>query len=250
MGAGFAAEWLAVREAADAAARDKGLPARLPSAPSVVRDLGCGTGAMARWLGSRLSGSPRWILTDHDPELLAIAAAAVPGAVTDLRDFTDLSADDLTGTDLVTGSAVLDLLTADEITTIVEACAGARCAALFTLSVVGKVRFTPPDPLDDELVAAFNAHQRRTVDGRRLLGPDGIAWAAEEFARLGYTVTRAPSPWRLTPGELFDQWLEGWLAAALEWRPELDQPAREWRRRRSEQELRVVVEHEDLLAVP
>ena len=246
---GFAAEWVAVREAADAAARAPELVAGLPSGPLVIRDLGCGTGAMARWLGARLSVAPQWILTDHDPELLAVAAAWVPGAVTELRDFTDLSAGDLAGTDVVTGSAVLDLLTAPEITKLVEACAGAGCAALFTLSVVGKVRFTPADPLDDELVAAFNAHQRRVVDGRRLLGPEGIAWAAEEFARVGYAVTRAASPWRLGPGELFDRWLDGWLDAACEWRPELAGPVREWLRRRSGQEPRVVVEHEDLLAV-
>lgn len=250
MGAGFAAEWLAARESADAAARATSLLSALPAPPLVIRDLGCGTGAMARWLSPRLPGPQQWILTDHDPDLLAIAAASVPGSVTDLRDFTALRAADLAGTTLVTGSAVLDLLTAGEVSTLVEACAGAGCAALFTLSVIGQVRFTPADPLDADLMAAFNAHQRRLVGGRRLLGPDGSGWAAAEFTRLGFTVTQAASPWELRPGDLFDQWVQGWLEAACAWRPELAEAVAQWSRRRASQELHVVVEHEDILAVP
>jgi SAM-dependent methyltransferase len=249
---GFAADWLAAREPADAAARAVGLLPALQSLapPLVIRDLGCGTGAMARWLSPKLPGPQQWTLTDHDPQLLAVAAASVPGSVTDLRDFTALSADDLAGTTVVTGSAVLDLLTADEVTNLVASCVAAGAAALFTLSVVGEVRFNPADPLDASLMAAFNAHQRRVVDGRRLLGPDGADWAAEEFERLGAKVFRAPSPWLLSSGDLLDQWLAGWVHAACEWRPELTEAVVAWQRRRCTQDLRVIVDHEDLLAIP
>ena len=243
---GFAADWLAAREPADAAARATTLVSGLRDLPTplVIRDLGCGTGSMARWLSPKLPHPQRWILTDHDPALLAVAARSVPGT-TDQRDFTDLSAADLDGTSLVTGSAVLDILTAEEVTNLVEACVAAGCAALFTLSVVGRVRLIPAEPVDAELTAAFNAHQRRVIHGRRLLGPDGVAWAAREFARLGATVTRAPSPWRLTPGALLDRWLRGWVDAACEWRPELGAAAARLLDRPLTE---VVVEHEDLLA--
>ena len=70
----FAPEWLALREGADAAARSaellEPLRARLPEGERVIRDLGCGTGSMARWLVPRLPGPQHWILTDHDPALL------------------------------------------------------------------------------------------------------------------------------------------------------------------------------------
>ena len=52
--------------------------------------------------------------------------------------------------------------------------ARAGCPVLLTLSVVGRVELAPADPLDAAVAAAFNAHQRRTAGGRRLLGPDAV----------------------------------------------------------------------------
>ena len=54
-------------------------------------------------------------------------------------------------------------------------CAGAGCPILLTLSVVGRVELTPADPLDRRVAAAFDAHQRRTTERGRLLGPDAAA---------------------------------------------------------------------------
>lgn len=262
-------DWLALREPADAAARSvelAGLAAR--RAPAVVRDLGCGSGSMLRWLAPQLSlhaaadgsASPaRWVLHDRDPVLLDRALADLPPGV-DARvsrgDLTALRAADLAGTSLVTASALLDLLTADEVDALAAACAAAGCAALLALSVSGEVAVSPPDPLDAELAAAFDAHQRRTVDGRRLLGPDAGRVAAEAFARHGMTVETRPSPWRLGPGEaaLAEEWLRGWVAAAVEQRPDLDRQAGRYLRRRlvaaAAGVLRVTVGHVDLLAVP
>lgn len=256
----FAPEWLALREAADAAARAADLlePLRqyLPAAGLVIRDLGCGTGAMGRWLVPRLPGAQHWILTDRDPVLLARATASLPRpatAVPDQRDVTQLSAVDLAGTSLVTGSALLDLLTAEEVVGLAAACVQARCPALLALSVVGAVELTPVDPLDAELAAAFNAHQRRTVDGRRLLGPDAPGVTAAAFAGLGAVVHRRPSPWRLGQDQaaLTAQWLQGWVAAAVEQDPTLAGDAIAYLRRRLDAaNLRAVIHHEDLLALP
>lgn len=260
--------WLGLREGADAAARAARLvdPLRrhLADAPrSVIRDLGCGTGSMGRWLAGRLPGPQYWVMYDRDAALLHHAAAAMVDTAADgapvtvetqARDVSGLTAADLAGTALVTASALLDLLTADEVDALAAACVGAACPALLTLSVAGRVEFTPADPLDAELTAAFNAHQRRTVDGRRLLGPDAPETAAAAFRRLGATVLLEPSPWRLGAEQraLTRRWLTGWVAAAGEQRPDLAVDAYLARRLAAlaAGELRVVVWHSDLLALP
>jgi SAM-dependent methyltransferase len=247
----FSATWLELREPADAAARAADLPGRLHlEPPVVVRDLGCGTGSLGRWLAPRLPSPQHWILHDRDPQLLARAAATVPGTSVETRlgDATALTVADLAGTSLVTCSALLDLLTADEVDRIAATLAATRTPALFTLSVVGEVAFDPPDELDGAVAAAFNDHQRRTVGGRRLLGPDAPAVTAAALARHGARVTTRPSPWRLGSGEqaLAAEWLRGWTGAAAEQRPDL--PVQAYLRRRLAGAVAITVEHEDLLA--
>lgn len=279
--AGFHPQWLALREPADAAARAVALldPLRRTLAgatggrsPLVVWDLGGGTGAMGRWLARRLCGPQHWIVLDHDATLIARAEAgaltAADGAavtvVTRHGDLTALSAEDLVGagTGLVTASALLDVLTDEELDRLIAACVRAGCPALLTLTVTGRVRLDPPDPLDEEFSAAFNAHQRRrrvTGDaggqpstGGRLLGPDAVGVAGEAFTRRGATVELHPSPWRLgpEPSELLIRWLRGWVAAAYQHRPDL--PATAYLRRRlaaaTAGQLHAVIDHRDLLA--
>jgi hypothetical protein len=250
----FSPDWLALREPADASARAQELLQTLrtflTSTDLVVRDLGSGTGSMARWLSDRLPGTQKWILTDRDPALLEVAAASLPGAVPDLRDVTSLTPTDLAGTSLVTASALLDLLTKEEVTDLAAACVGARVPALFALTVVGRVELTPVDPLDAPLAAAFNAHQRRTVGGRALLGPSAVPAMATAFLRLGATVHRRPSPWRLGESQsaLAAEWLRGWVSAACEQDPTLQ--VDDYVARRLSEGVRITVHHEDLLALP
>lgn len=266
----YSSGWLGLREGADAEARSPELLGPLGRFLAgvrrpVIRDLGCGTGSLGRWLAPRLPGAQHWILQDRDPELLAHAAAtmahrAADGAPVTVEtlclDVTAMTAADLAGTSLVAGSALLDLLTGDEVDRIAAACIGAGCPALFTLSVTGQVELTPADPLDAEIAAAFDAHQRRRTGGRRLLGPDAARAAAMAFARHGAEVLTRPSPWRLGPdrAELAARWLRGWVDAAVEHRPELATPAEGYLRDRlslaAAGGLRVVVGHGDLLAYP
>ena len=252
-------EWLALREPADAAARAAQLvePVRrhlAGTSPVVVHDLGSGTGSMARWLAPLLPGPQHWVLYDRDPDLLA--RATVDGATVETRerDITRLTPADLAGASLVTASALLDMLTAEEIERVVAACAGAGCPTLLTISVIGRVELRPADPLDAELADAFNAHQRRTTGGRRLLGPDAVEATAGAFHRRGIGVRTAPSPWRLGPDEaaLTAEWFTGWVDAACEQRPDLAGRVAGYAARRRAQigagDLRVVVHHIDLLA--
>lgn len=259
--------WLALREPADAAARApelvRKLRAHLPTGGLEVHDLGCGSGSMARWLAGRLGGPQRWVLYDRDDELLALAAADPPGRAADGTpvlvetrelDITRLGPEELAGADLVTASALLDMMTAEELGRLVAACVTAGCPVLFTLSVVGRVHLAPADPLDRSVMDAFNAHQRRATGAGRLLGPDAGRAAVDAFRRLGHDVVVRPSPWRLGPDRsaLAAEWLTGWLAAACEQRPELGEVAGAYARRRLAQasagSLSVTVHHLDLLA--
>lgn len=252
------AGWLSLREPADAAARAADLLEHLPpAAGQVVHDLGCGTGAMGRWLAPRLAGPQHWVLHDRDADLLG--AARLPDTVTaEARqsDVTTLRAEELAGATLVTASALLDLLTEDELVRLAAACAGARCPVLLTLSVVGAVELVPSDALDRRLAQAFDGHQRRVTPRGRLLGPDAVAVARAAFRRLGFAVLLRPSPWRLGPSEsdLAAQWFIGWRDAACEQRPELTAATAAYARRRLAQaragRLAVTVGHADLLALP
>lgn len=267
---GVSPAWLRLREAADATARSSDLVEQIrPHLPAggsaVIHDLGCGTGSMGRWLAPRLPGTQHWILYDHDAGLLAHAAADMPGVAADgaavtistrLRDITALDPGDLTGASLITASALLDMMTADELERLVTTCATAGCPALITISVIGRINLTPADPLDARITSAFNAHQRRSTGGRRLLGPDAVDAAVEAFTRNGADVLVRPSPWQLGPAQaaLAGEWLTGWVSAACEQRPELTSDAAAYVRRRRAQAsaglLSVTVHHHDLLARP
>ncbi len=264
------AEWLRLREVADAAARapylvDEVRRLLVPGRHAVVHDLGCGTGSMARWLAPQLAGAQRWVLYDRDADLLARAVAARPvwaadGAAVTIetrqRDITRLEPGDLAGASLITASALLDMMTADELDRFVTTCAEAACPVLVTISVIGRVALAPPDPLDGRIEAAFNDHQRRVTESGRLLGPDAVDAAVDAFTRLGSDVLVRPSPWRLdaTQAALAVEWFAGWVGAACEQRPELAAPAAPYLGQRLRQaragRLGVTVHHRDLLARP
>ena len=131
--------WLRLREPADASARASDLveqirPHLAAGSRAVIHDLGCGTGSMGRWLAPRLEGMQHWIMYDRDPHLLAHVAVDTPGMAADgaavtiqtrQRDITRLDPGDLAGASLITASALLDMMTADELERFVKTCAAA-----------------------------------------------------------------------------------------------------------------------------
>ena len=265
------ADWLALRAPADDAARSVELAQLLARmlerdpAPHVVHDLGAGTGSMTRWLAPRLPGPQEWILRDGDAGILAHLDLAPVADATGRPIRSDVVVEHLAelprgafhGAAAVAASALLDVVTETEAGRIVAACVDARTPAFFSLTVTGHVRLRPGrDAVEDDLRCAFNDHQRREADGRRMLGPDAVAVVAGLFAAAGWHVRTAATPWRLDAeaGPLLDEWLHGWVAAAVEQRPELAGVAAEYRRRRRAQadggRLRATVSHEDLLAWP
>jgi hypothetical protein len=262
-------EWLALREPEDAGARSLDLAvaaaAMLPDGPIVVHDLGSGTGSMMRWLAPHLPGPQTWILHDWNAGLIeraidgprprdrdnaAISVISQPGNLADLR------AADLAGASLVTASALLDVLTSRETRAIVDACVGARCPALFTLSVTGEVRLSPRDELDAGFEHAFNAHQLREAGGRQQLGRYGAPIARGLFTQAGWNVRPSTTMWRLDHRRprLLSEWFSGWVDAAVEQDSELRSAAARYRQLRTSQiergELTAHVRHVDLLAWP
>lgn len=269
---GFSADWLALREPADARARDEGLTALFASrarlrAPARFVDLACGTGANLRYLAPRIGGEQRWLLVDSDTALLAKAGAesgarpaavgteaavrpaavrAEPGAksaslvpgchvVTRQLDLvSDLHALDFTPDVAVTASALLDLVSEGWLTALVERCREHRCAALFALSYDGRIALTPSDPDDEWIRDLVNRHQLTDKGFGPALGPDAGRRASERFRAAGYEVHTAQSDWNLLPTEqlLQQALLEGWAGAATELAPNDTDRCRSWLARR------------------
>jgi len=263
-------EWLDLREPADAAARDpelvQHLRCHLPSRCClVIHDLGSGTGSMGRWLAPLLPGPQHWVLHDRDEDLLDVAAAEPPGQAADGApisvetrgsDVTQLRPGGLAGASLITASALLDLLTRDELDGLIDACTKAGCPVLLGLSVVGRVDLVPADPMDSRVGAAFDAHQRRLTERGRLLGPDAVAAAVEGFRRRRAEVLVRPTPWLFSAAEadLAEEWFTGWIGAACEQSVGLASETGSYSRRRLKEaragELAVSVGHADLLVLP
>jgi hypothetical protein len=259
-------EWLRLREPADAAARSAELARRLAERLSgirrlVVHDLGGGSGAMGRWLAPRLRAPQHWVVHDRDDELLELAVAGAPAAAAvtvEARrsDITRLAPEDLADAGLIVASALLDLLSEDELAAVLATCLASGCPLLLALTVVGGVALRPGDPLDVRLAAAFNDHQRRATPAGRLLGPDAVAAVVGHLRGRGAELAVRPSSWRLGPadGGLIAAWLDGWVGAACEQEPALAGAAAAYRDRRLAQlaagRLAVAVGHADLLVLP
>ncbi|HEY1911029.1 MAG TPA: class I SAM-dependent methyltransferase [Vicinamibacterales bacterium] len=266
---GFDPEWLALREPADAAARSSTLTVKLAEAfpverPLRVLDLGAGTGSNARFLSPRFLSKQQWTLVDHDAALLARASESrgVDRSICriDIVE-TDLSQFDNVGglfamRDLVTASALLDLVSDEWLRRLADHCHEAGAAVLFALSYDGRIECWPADSEDQTIRALVNRHQRTDKGFGAALGPDATAIAAAYFKRLGYNVSVDSSDWRLTAadGVLQQQLIDGWASAATELVPLDKALIDDWKHRRLERiasgQSLLVVGHQDLLGLP
>lgn len=254
----FASEWLALREAADARARDGGLMARLAGllggrAPAVL-DLGAGTGASLRALAPLLGPGVRWTLAELDPVLIGRAAALVgpdPAVALVRADLArDLEVLLARGPDLVTGSALIDLCSAAWLDRLAAALPP-RAALWMALAYDGRELWEPAHAAEPAALAAFHAHQRRDKGFGPALGPDAAAHLAAALRARGREVLLAPSPWRLGPGDgaLVAALAEGAAAAVAETGALDPATLALWRAARAGAR-RVEIGHLDLLALP
>ena len=268
----FTPDWLALREPVDHRSRPARLLRPLRAAWrarkwSRVLDLGSGTGSNFRYLTSRLPGRQEWTLVDHDAELLGRVYGPNPASRDDTgvtppvhRVVGDLAEEGLArvkDTDLVTASALLDLVTREWLTNLVARCREARCGVLLALSYDGSITWFPGgDPDDAWMEGAVNAHQRREKGLGPALGPTAPQVAEALFRSSGFHTWVLPSPWSLREddGPLARMLVEGWCRAALEQAPADTSRVRSWEERRlfalAQGNLELRVGHLDLLALP
>jgi SAM-dependent methyltransferase len=262
----FTADWLALREPADRAARSvrltRAIAAALPKkTPLHVLDLASGTGSNMRYLTTHLSRDQQWLLVDHDPALLARVSARSRADEADHRFETrqlDLAALDVSACDifegraLVTAAALLDLVSESWLRALAARCRARGAAVLFALSYDGRIQCSPADPEDEGIRALVNRHQRTDKGFGPALGPDAAGAAERCFANLGYQVQREPSDWVLPPESerLQRQVIEGWADAAMMIAPDRSVAVRDWLARRlahvGSGRSQLVVGHQDL----
>jgi len=222
----FTAAWLALRERYDLAARNldvlKVVTDSLKSAASVdILDLACGSGSTVRALHKQLPSRQRWELVDNDPDLLGLAAKhnldrdvrlnAVP-----LDLSRNLEAALGRTIDLITISALLDLVSESWLNQFLNAVAARGLPVYAALTYDGRIDLSPADPVDAEIVFAVNAHQRTHKGFGPALGPSAAGSAIAGFHALGYSVTSGVSDWVIGPDdrEMQNELLEGWAKAA------------------------------------
>lgn len=223
---GFSSAWLALREPYDGRARNSDVLAGLAASVgdrellSIV-DLASGAGSTVRAIGPRLPARKEWRLVDHDPALLALVSSRAAGqrittAVADIAD--GLESILAEPADLVTASALLDLVSEDWLERLVTQCAARALPLYAALTYDGRIAFAPTEAFDAEIVAAVNRHQRRDKGFGPALGPTAGARAIARFEAIGWAVVNAASDWELGPEDtaIQTELLRGWAAAASE----------------------------------
>lgn len=225
---GFSAGWLELREPYDARARNRDVLAAVAaafagrSAVSTV-DLGCGTGATLRAVAPHLPARQSWRLVDNDLGLLARAAssdrpahASVTPTPVDLARDLEAALDG--AVDLVTTSALLDLVSAEWLERFAVEVAAHRLPVYAALTYDGRAVLEPADAFDDAVIAAVNRHQRRDKGFGPALGPTAAVAAIARFERVRYAVVEGASDWVFAPHDhkIQKDVLAGWASAARE----------------------------------
>jgi hypothetical protein len=279
--------WLALREAADWSARSEFLVQRIGDALTqggVVRglDLCTGTGSNLRYLLGRLPGRQQWLVVDRDSALLEGVPARLSawahakgctvttdGPVSHVRgarfdaqvetrqmNLERLDAAIFEGRNLVTASALLDLVSESWLRLLAARCQAAGAAALYSITYNGQSSCDPAEPEDDMVRELMNLHQRTDKGlGGPAAGPEAWAVAERVFEEAGYRVERASSDWLLEPSEqeFQRQLIEGWVHAASEIAPRHAGTIVAWSKRRLAHvdagRSRIVVGHVDMAAL-
>lgn len=224
----FSESWLTLREPYDRRARNGAVLdavaawAAQRSSVAVV-DLACGLGSTLRTVSERLPARQNWRLVDNDLSLLARASGlARPPDLTVTAVPVDLARDLEAALDgpieLVTTSALLDLVSHDWLDRLATESAARRLPVYAALSYDGLATLDPVDPVDAAVIDAVNQHQRSDKGFGPALGPEAAATAPGRFEAIGYTVVQGASDWVFSPRdtEIQTEVLTGWAVAARE----------------------------------
>lgn len=291
----FDIDWLGLRELADHHFRSREPVERLnrhltqrtgllaaTQMPCTILDLASGSGSNMRFIAPRLARPQHWLLCDMDKKLLdhgrQICAAEITscrsnGSVTVATRVVNLAHDipmELDGrtADLVTASALLDLVSYEWLERLAGRLSSADPAPLFLAATVynGDVVFLPRDVHDDAILAAFRTDMRRDKGFGPALGDRAPAAAETLLTGHGFHVETYNSAWRLDEAlaatlgtsrftELCRRQLQFFVEAAESGDAETVArgDARGWLERRLAQlqsgQLQIAIGHCDLLAV-
>lgn len=241
---GFSPEWLALREPVDHAARNKALLAEVSQSyagQNIIRivDLGCGAGSNLRGTYANLPERQHWTLVDHDPALLKAARSRLIAWADKTREqgeeillhkgekelTVDFRQADLTRDldkvldwqpDLVTASALFDLVSEPWIKTFVAAMAKRKLPLYTVLTYDGREEWQPAHGSDAAILQAFNAHQKTDKGFGPAAGPNATAVMMAAFKAKGYITRTGESPWLVTANDrALGQQLTAGIAAAV-----------------------------------
>jgi SAM-dependent methyltransferase len=242
----FSPEWLDLREAADARARNasvaNAVAARFALRDELsVLDLGSGTGSNLRATAPLLPTRQKWTLVDRDTSLLDAAKLKLIRWADHHQDdaealelekggrkirvtfkSADLASDTQTLLDerpqLVTASAFFDLTSEDYIRELAKSVVASGAAFYATLTYNGLQKWTPHRPADNQITAAFQRHQMRDKGFGPASGPLAGSHLVDQFRINGYVVLDGESPWRLERNDrmLIDELIRGHAVAVAE----------------------------------
>lgn len=261
---GFSAQWLALREPIDHAARSEEVLAGVAGwfardTAMNITDIGSGTGSTLRALKPVLPQKITWHLVDHNDTLLEVAKAEAQG------DHVDFSLTDLSITldamfshkpDLITTSAFLDLVSKEWLEKMVMEITSRRIPFYAALTYDGRAACDPVLEEDKTILAAFNTHQKTDKGFGPALGPDAADTAIRLFQDAGYQVSAAKSDWvgNSKHKAFQNMLLEGWCNAGSEIEPDKAADFKNWLLERADlikaSDATVFVGHKDFFAVP
>lgn len=267
MSEGFSAAWLDRREPADAAARSQPLLERLKGWCAVrpgelrVVDLGAGTGANLRRTAPVLGRPQTWTLIEHDPTLTAAGAARLAGcqvtwryrALDLARELETLAAEPV---DLITASALIDLVSQAWLDRLVALRSRTGAALAVDLSFDGRVSWAPLDASDALVIELVDRHQRSDKGFGPALGSQAAMALLRGLDGSRGELLLARSDWRLGPEAtvLQQELLRGHAEAAVAIAPEHRDEIEGWQQRRLRPieggRSALLVGHLDLLFLP
>lgn len=263
----FSIAWLDLREPADFTARDKTLVNKAlnwlgqdndPISPDrILVDLGSGTGSTLRALTKLGASNFVWRLVDLDGRLLDEALKRhgkqllIEDYQADLNVVNELP---LTGANIVTASALFDLVSREFCDTLIARLVHRKTVFYAALNYDGSTQWSPVHPHDEVVLAAFNQDQLRDKGFGPALGPEATTYLTSRLENAGYSVEVSPSPWQLDGGQqtLVEALIEGIASAVAQGYGIEPSALEQWKQFRMQHAATgsCYVGHWDLLALP
>jgi len=258
----FSVTWLDLRESSDAKARNSELlecvVAMLNSSNvSVVVDLGAGTGSILRALKSKGANVALWRLVDLNGNSLDEALrrhASVEHVEDHQSDLMLIDELPLVSATVVSASALFDLASKRFVDTLIARLKHQPSALYAPLNYDGTTQWLPAHPMDERVLAAFNADQRTDKGMGEALGPEATGYLESALVHSGYKVYQKSSPWMLDQDDkaLLGELITGIAAAAIKTGTITPDEIVGWKAFRHSKlaQTQCAIGHVDILAIP